>query len=181
MRAMIIAGLAGLLLLGGCAGKGGVKNGEGSESSLGAGGSGATTSGLGQGRGVGGAGAGGGPGSMNDPSNPLSKHVIYFEYDSEQVAAAYQSIVDAHAAYLVSHPAQHVRVAGHTDERGSREYNLALGERRALAVQRTMMLKGVQRAQIDTISYGEEVPAASGHDEESWAQNRRAVIEYSGQ
>lgn len=187
MKAMVVAGLFGLLVLGGCAGKGGVKDGEGSDAAI-SGAGGVTTSGLG-GRGVG-AGAGGaagaygaagGPGSLNDPNSPLSKRIIYFDYDSELVPPAYNNVVDAHAAYLAAHPGTHIRIAGHTDERGSREYNLALGDRRAQAVERSLMLKGVPRTQIETISYGEESPAAFGHDEESWQMNRRAVLDYTGQ
>ena len=180
MKVLMLAILAGVLVVSGCAGKGKKNGADGS--SLGLGGSGASTTPLGQGRGIGsGAGSAYGPGSRAAPGSPLSKTVIYFDYDSETMAPSYEEVVRAHAGYLGSNPGQKVRLAGHSDERGSREYNLSLAERRALSVQRAFMLNGAQRSQIEAISYGEEVPASLGHDEESWQLNRRVVIEYVGQ
>ena len=87
-------------------------------------------------------------------------------------------VVAAHAKYLAAHPSQRVRLEGHTDERGSREYNIGLGERRAQAVRRAMLLQGAVEGQISTVSFGEERPAVTGHDEEAWAKNRRVEIVY---
>jgi peptidoglycan-associated lipoprotein len=86
--------------------------------------------------------------------------------------------VDAHATYLASHPGTTITLEGHADERGSREYNLALGERRALALRRQLVLLGATAGQIRTVSYGEERPVAEGHDEQSYSLNRRAEILY---
>lgn len=123
-------------------------------------------------------GAGGGAAELNDPNSPLYKKVIYFDYDSSEIRADNQATVQAHAAYLAAHPQTTITLEGHTDERGSREYNLALGERRALAVRRQLVLLGATAGQIKTISYGEERAAATGHDESSYSQNRRAELVY---
>lgn len=112
------------------------------------------------------------------PGSPLAQRVIYFAYNSDDLGQQYHDVVNAHAGYLTQNPGQHLRLAGHTDERGSREYNLGLGERRSLSVLRLMMLRGVSRSQIEVISYGEEVPDALGHTESDWSQNRRVVLEY---
>lgn len=113
-----------------------------------------------------------------DPSNPLSKRVIYFDYDKSEIQDQYRPIVQAHAQFLASNPRAHVTLEGHTDERGSREYNIALGERRAEAVRRLMLFMGAADSQIQTVSYGEERPVATGHDESAWQQNRRVEIVY---
>ena len=89
-------------------------------------------------------------------------------------------IIEAHAGYLAAHPNARVILEGHTDERGSREYNLALGERRSIAVRQMMTVLGVSPDQIQVVSYGEEKPAAEGHDEEAWRLNRRVEITYPG-
>jgi peptidoglycan-associated lipoprotein len=104
------------------------------------------------------------------------KNVVFFEFDSSEIAPQYVQIVAAHAAYLVKYPAARVRLEGHTDERGSREYNIGLGERRAQTVRRALMVQGVAEAQITTVSYGEERPAVEGSDEAALAQNRRVEI-----
>jgi len=135
------------------------------------------------GNGSGGSGSGMGGASrlgpeFSDPNNPLSKQVIYFELDSSQVKAEYVPVVAAHARYLQSHPAQHVILAGHTDERGSSEYNIALGEQRAKSVERLMKAQGVTGAQLEIVSYGEEKPAVAGHDESAWSLNRRVEVGY---
>jgi peptidoglycan-associated lipoprotein len=123
-------------------------------------------------------GSGAGAAELNDPKSPLSVRVIYFDYDSSDIRADFQSIVQAHAKYLSGHPQTTVTLEGHTDESGSREYNLALGERRALTVRRQLVLLGATAGQIKTVSYGEERPVAEGHDEQSYSQNRRAEIIY---
>jgi len=115
---------------------------------------------------------------FSDPNNPLSKQVIYFELDSAQVKQDYVPVVAAHARYLASHPNQHVILAGHADERGSSEYNIALGEQRAKSVERMMRSQGVGSGQLEVVSYGEEKPAVSGHDESAWQQNRRVEVGY---
>ncbi len=108
----------------------------------------------------------------------LSKRVIYFDFDKSDIRADSQSVVAAHAAYLSKNPSQKVRLEGHADERGSREYNIGLGERRAQAVRRALMLQGVSEAQLSTVSYGEERPAVAGSDEQAYALNRRVEIVY---
>jgi peptidoglycan-associated lipoprotein len=116
--------------------------------------------------------------ALDDPNSPLSTRIIYFEYDSSEVQAQYRAVVEAHAAYLVANPNVNITLEGHADERGSREYNLALGERRADSIKRQMSLLGASSQQIRIVSYGEERPAIDGHDEYSWSQNRRAEILY---
>jgi peptidoglycan-associated lipoprotein len=107
-----------------------------------------------------------------------SRSVIYFDYDSSEIKAEYVDVVAAHAAYLVKYPTARVRLEGHTDERGSREYNIGLGERRAQAVRRALLSQGASEAQIATVSYGEERPAVPGSDESAYAQNRRVELAY---
>ena len=105
-----------------------------------------------------------------------SRSTIYFDYDSSEIRGEYIDVVAAHAGYLVKYPAARLRLEGHTDERGSREYNIGLGERRAQAVRRALMLQGVAEAQIATVSYGEERPAVAGSEESAYAQNRRVEL-----
>ena len=116
--------------------------------------------------------------SLDDPTSLLSVRIIYFEYDSSDVKSEDRTTVEAHAAYLVENPGTIITLEGHADERGSREYNLALGERRAQTVQRQMTLIGASPDQIRTVSYGEERPAIDGQDDYSWSQNRRVEIIY---
>ena len=108
----------------------------------------------------------------------LSKRIVYFDFDSAEIRADSQTVVAAHARYLAGAPAQKVRLEGHADERGSREYNIGLGERRAQSVRRALMLQGVAESQITTVSYGEERPAVAGSDEQAYAANRRVEIVY---
>lgn len=109
----------------------------------------------------------------------VGSKTIYFDFDSYQVKAEFQPVIAAHAGYLAAHPSAKVNVAGHADERGAREYNIALGERRANAVTSLFLAAGASTSQIDSVSYGEETPVAMCHDESCWSQNRRAVIGYS--
>jgi peptidoglycan-associated lipoprotein len=118
---------------------------------------------------------------LRDPNNILSKRSVYFEYDSNTVKDDGRPVVQAHARYMADKRDSRIRIEGNCDERGSREYNLALGQRRAESVKRMMTVMGVQDSRIETVSYGEEKPVAQGHDEQSWAQNRRADIRYSGE
>lgn len=108
----------------------------------------------------------------------LSKRIVYFDFDSSAIRADSRSVVDAHARYLAGNPAQKVRVEGHADERGSREYNIGLGERRGQSVRQALLLQGVAEAQMTTVSYGEERPAVAGSDEQAYAANRRVEIIY---
>lgn len=103
---------------------------------------------------------------------------VYFAFDRSDITAEAAAVLDQHAALLASNPSAAVLVAGHTDERGSREYNMALGERRAQAVQSYLASKGVSGANIKVISYGEERPAVTGNSEQAYAQNRRAELSY---
>jgi peptidoglycan-associated lipoprotein len=118
--------------------------------------------------------------SLDDPNSPLARRVIYFEYDSSEIMAEDQDMIAAHAAYLASNPNQMVTLEGHGDERGSREYNIGLGDRRAQAVRRVFELQGVSPQQVSIVSYGEEKPAAEGHSEAAWRLNRRVEIVYAG-
>ena len=108
----------------------------------------------------------------------LAKRTIYFDFDNSEIKGEGTDIVAAHAKYLAANPTARVRLEGNTDERGSREYNIGLGERRAQAVRRALLLQGASDAQLSTVSYGEERPAAAGHDETAWAKNRRVEIVY---
>lgn len=117
---------------------------------------------------------------MRDPESVLSKRVFYFDYDSAELPASEQAALDVHARFLSSNPRISVILEGHTDERGSREYNLALGERRAKTIDRLLSLQGVGRAQIQVISFGEERPVALGQHEDAWRLNRRVELLYTG-
>jgi peptidoglycan-associated lipoprotein len=126
-------------------------------------------------------GAGGnasGPGVAGPSGAQLQNKTIYFDFDSSEVKSEYNSVIAAHARYLGSNPTVRVRLEGNTDERGSREYNIGLGERRAQSVRRALTLQGVTETQITTVSYGEERPAVTGHTEEAWSRNRRVDIVY---
>lgn len=116
--------------------------------------------------------------AINDPTSPLNQKIIYFDYDQSTVLPEYQEVVNNHAKYLSDYPDTRVRLEGHADERGTREYNIALGERRAKTVRQLMLLQGSGTEQVSTISYGEELPAALSHDEEAWALNRRVELVY---
>jgi peptidoglycan-associated lipoprotein len=119
---------------------------------------------------------------LHDPNSPLAKRSVYFDYDSNSVKDEYRNLVQAHSRYMTADKRDsRMRIEGNCDERGSREYNLALGHRRAEAVKRMMTVMGVTDGRIETVSYGEEKPAAPGHDENAWAQNRRADIKYAGE
>lgn len=115
---------------------------------------------------------------LDDPSSPLANRIVHFAYDSAEVDEAGKETVRVHAQYLAANPTAKVVLEGHADERGSREYNIGLGDRRAQTVRRLMLFQGVTDNQIETVSYGEERPIALGHDEGAWAQNRRVEIIY---
>ncbi len=116
---------------------------------------------------------------LDDPASLLSRRTVYFDFDSSELSAEAREIVEAHARYLASHPDATVTLEGHADERGTREYNLALGERRAESVRRLMTLIGASSPQLNVVSYGKERPAVEGHDESAWRLNRRVEIVYT--
>lgn len=108
----------------------------------------------------------------------LERNTFYFSYDSSNVNDNYKRALQAHARYLKDNPNAKMRLEGHTDERGSTEYNIALGERRAQSVERIMTSEGARADQIDIVSYGRQKPAMNGHDESAWKFNRRAIVVY---
>jgi len=118
---------------------------------------------------------------FSDPANPLSKQTIYFKHDSSQIQQDFISVIAAHAQYLATNPGQRVILEGHTDELGSREYNIALGEQRAKSVFSILRSQGVTGQQVEVVSYGEEKPASEGVGETSWQLNRRVEITYQVQ
>jgi peptidoglycan-associated lipoprotein len=118
---------------------------------------------------------------LHDPNNVLSKRSVYFDFDSNVVKDEYRGLIQAHSRYMTEHRDSRARIEGNCDERGSREYNLALGQRRAEAVKKIMTVLGVSDGRIETVSFGEEKPQAQGHDEAAWAKNRRDDIKYAGE
>lgn len=115
---------------------------------------------------------------LDNPDSILAKRVIYFDFDKSNIKPEFLDVLTAHAKYLVAHPDQKLRIEGYTDERGTVEYNIALGDRRAQAVRRFLLFQGVNPDQLTTVSYGESHPADPGHNEAAWAKNRRAVLVY---
>jgi peptidoglycan-associated lipoprotein len=118
---------------------------------------------------------------LKDPKSVLSKRSIYYDLDKFDVKDEYRSLVEAHAKYLRENPSARMLIQGNTDERGSREYNVALGQRRSDGVKRMMTLLGVRENQVETVSLGEEKPQDGGHSETAWSKNRRSDILYSGE
>jgi len=159
---------------------GGVESSAGAGSStgtgFGSGGSSAQTMGLSDGSDISSSAL-----SLNDssPANLLNTRVIYFDFDRSKVRAEFNDVIAAHAEYLANNPGAEMKLEGHADERGSREYNIGLGERRGNSVARHLGLQGAARGQLDVVSYGEERPASMGHDETSWELNRRVEIIYT--
>lgn len=160
-----------LMVLAGCAGqKGGTQDdGAVSDSGGGASSSGAGDDGYGQGSSYDEGGSGGLP----------DDRIIYFGFNQSDVTPGSMEVLTAHAKYLADNPQVEIRLEGHADERGSREYNIGLGENRAQAVRQVLLLRGVGSAEMNTVSYGEERPAATGSDDEAWALNRRVELVYS--
>jgi peptidoglycan-associated lipoprotein len=117
-------------------------------------------------------------GTLEDPDSLLTARTIYYDYDAYNVREDYKSLVESHAKSLLSHKGVNLRIEGNCDERGSREYNLALGQRRADSVKRALTLLGVPADQIQTVSYGSEKPKATSHDEQAYAENRRSDLIY---
>ena len=110
---------------------------------------------------------------LKDPANILSKRTVYFDYDRFDVKEEFRPLIEAHAKYLRENPNAKMLIQGNADERGSREYNVALGQRRAEAVMKQLVVLGAKPEQIEAVSWGEEKPRRSGQDEASWAENRR--------
>ena len=115
---------------------------------------------------------------LNDPKGVLAQRSVYFDFDSYAIKDEYNPLLAAHAKYLAAHTARKILVQGNTDERGGREYNLALGQKRAVAVTKSLTAQGVAATQLEAVSLGKEKPKATGSNEEAWAQNRRADIVY---
>ncbi len=130
---------------------------------------------------VGAAAGGRGDPALRDPRSPLSQRSIYFDYDGFVVSPEYRVMIEAHAKYLIANRGARMRIEGNTDERGSREYNLALGQRRADGVKRALAILGANETQIETVSFGEEKPRNTSTSEETWRENRRADIAYAGE
>jgi peptidoglycan-associated lipoprotein len=118
---------------------------------------------------------------LSDPASILSKRSIFFDFDRYDVKDEYKALVEAHARYLRDNSQAKMLIQGNTDERGGREYNLALGQRRSEAVKRMLILLGAKEEQVEAVSLGEEKPKAESHSEEAWAQNRRGDILYQGE
>jgi peptidoglycan-associated lipoprotein len=117
-----------------------------------------------------------------DASSPIStQRSVYFDFDDFRIKDEFGALIAMHGKYLVARPELSIRVEGNSDERGGAEYNLALGQRRAEAVLRALGIYGVAASRIEAVSWGEERPQATGHDEAAWARNRRADLQYRGQ
>ena len=118
---------------------------------------------------------------LKDPNNILSKRSVYYDFDKSDVKAEYKPMVEAHARYLTGNKGAKVAVQGNCDERGSREYNIALGNHRADSVRKMMNVMGASDSQIEVVSFGEEKPRATCHDESCWKEDRRSDIVYQGE
>ena len=172
-RVMTVILLAAALLVAACSSKPPVQPDAGAQ----AGANGPAAAGAGA-AGAGASASGAEEEAAGPQAGVLAVRVVYFDFDSAEIKGQGVEVVAAHAKYLAANPATHVRLEGHTDERGSREYNIGLGERRAQSVRRALMLQGATDGQISTVSYGEERPVDPGHDEAAWAKNRRVEIVY---
>ncbi|MFQ3251323.1 MAG: peptidoglycan-associated lipoprotein [Glaciecola sp.] len=113
-----------------------------------------------------------------EKSKLMNQNVVYFDFDRASIKSDFHSVLDMHAAFLVKNPGQSIVIEGHTDNRGTPEYNIALGERRAKSVETYLMNAGVSSSQVSVVSYGEEKPAVQGGSEYAFAQNRRGVVVY---
>jgi len=119
--------------------------------------------------------------ALKDPSSPLSKRQIFFDYDKFDVKDEYRPLIEAHAKYLRENPNAKMLIQGNADERGSREYNVALGQRRSDNVKKMLVLLGAREAQVEAVSLGEEKPMCAEHNEDCWAKNRRGDMLYGGE
>jgi peptidoglycan-associated lipoprotein len=118
---------------------------------------------------------------LTDPASILSRRSIFYDLDQYDIKDQYKDLVEAHARYLRDNPKAKMLIQGNTDERGSREYNVGLGQKRADGVKRMLLLLGAKEDQVESVSLGEEKPRAEGHDDAAWAQNRRSDILYQGE
>jgi len=118
---------------------------------------------------------------LKDPSSPLAKRSVYFDFDRDDIKDEYRPMLEAHAKYLAQNQGKKMLIQGNADDRGSREYNIGLGQRRADAVKRTLVLMGASEVQIESVSLGEEKPVCTEQTEECWAKNRRADLLYTGE
>jgi len=116
---------------------------------------------------------------LDQTDSPLATRIIYFDFDSAKISDESLTVLEAHGNFIASNGDVSVRLEGHTDERGSREYNIALGDRRAQSVRRVLLFQGASVDQLETISYGEEQPAMLGHEETAWGKNRRVELVYN--
>jgi len=174
-----LAAALSIVVIAGCSSTGGTQDGDSYGSQDGST-TGSSTSGTGTGSQYGsssGSGSGANAGQQADSRIPEVR-TIYFDYDRDTIKSEYESVVMSHARYLRANPSAQVVLHGHTDERGTREYNMALGERRANAVERFLNIQGVSPSQMSVVSYGEERPAVNGQDESAYSQNRRVVFNY---
>lgn len=191
MRKWIIAAIAAAFFVGGCATTDTPPENTAPDAAATAPAttSAATTSGLSNsgisGTATKGAGTVGGAGSGSATVPPkvgvLNKRSVFFDFDSFAVKDEYRPAIEAHAKFLQANKGAHLTLQGNTDERGSREYNIALGQKRADAVKKLMQLFGASEMQIETVSFGKEKPKALGHDEAAWAENRRVDFVYAGE
>lgn len=165
---LLCVSILSVMFLAGCQGSGGQR-----PSDTGNGDNGAQTSGV---------STDGTEGNEDDPNSlgveAPAQRIIYFDFDRAEIRSEYLEVIAQHGRFLASNSAGRVRLEGHTDERGTREYNIALGERRAQSIARMLQLQGVSSAQTRAVSYGEEVPVDEGHNNEAWAKNRRVKIIY---
>jgi peptidoglycan-associated lipoprotein len=172
-KTLTVVLLACVLALGACSGKK-VKPGAGSGGEA----VGSTDSTQTSGADSSSSSSSGGSGASGPPGALGSQRVIYFEFDSSEIRSEFVDVIAAHGRFLAGNASIRVRLEGHSDERGTREYNIGLAERRAQTVKRALGLQGVQDAQVATVSYGEERPAAVGSDENAYSKNRRVEIVY---
>jgi peptidoglycan-associated lipoprotein len=169
---LLLTALLGAILAG-CGGNPPVPDPEPSDSSMAGSGSDATS------RGTGAGGLGAGEEFGDDPMGGEMGNIIYFDFDQSELRPEYGDLLARHAQQLANNSRMQVRLEGHADERGSREYNIGLGERRSQSVRRMLLIQGASAEQISTVSFGEERPAELGSDEEAYAQNRRVEIKYT--
>ena len=184
--------VSAVLVISGCAQQGNPNAGAGGTG--GAGGAGGSGSNYGSGAGGSGSnygyggntgyGSGSGqytPADLRNPNSILAQRIIYFDLDKSTIRPEFQNTLNAHASLLAAYPNLRVRLEGHADERGSRDYNVALSERRGYSVLDYMQIKGAKANQMEVIGYGEEIPAMFGHNEAAWSKNRRVEIKYAGE
>ncbi|PMR75648.1 peptidoglycan-associated lipoprotein Pal [Billgrantia endophytica] len=174
-HARSLALVLSLVLVAGCSSRGGTQDGSMDGTNGGAAGTG--VSGTGQVSGTGTGTNGDRAGQQADGRIPEVR-IIYFDFDRDNIRSEFESVLVAHARYLRSNGNARVVLQGHTDERGTREYNMALGERRANSVKRFLEVQGVSPSQLEVVSYGEERPAVRGHNDAAYDQNRRVVFAY---